>query len=127
MPPVVGFLILLAIVISFGSLLVFLTSKTGPKTSRKAGSLGAKNKPYECGLESVAPQEKKVSVNYYLTAILFVLFDIEIVFLYPWAIAYKDFIKEGVGLYAFVGMLVFLFIFTLGLVWEIKSKALKWT
>lgn len=127
MPPILGFLILLAIVIFFGSSLVYLTSKIGPKPSVEAGSSRTKGKPYECGLESVTPKGKKISVDYYLTGILFVLFDIEIVFLYPWAVAYKEFIKEGVGLYAFIGLLVFLFIFTLGLVWEIKSKALKWT
>lgn len=123
MPPVISFLILLAIVVGFGSLLVFATSKMGPKTSYNKH----KTKPYECGLESVAPKSKKVSINFYLTALLFVLFDIEIVFLYPFAIVYKDFIKEGIGLYAFIGLLVFLLIFTIGLMWEVKSKALKWS
>lgn len=122
MPPVISFLVLLCIVVGFGSLLVFVTSKLGPRSNAER----SKESPYECGLEPVEPEEKKVSVNYYLTAILFVLFDIEIVFLYPWAIAYKDFIKEGLGLYIFIGMAVFLTIFIVGLFWEIKSKALKW-
>ncbi|MGH1467586.1 MAG: NADH-quinone oxidoreductase subunit A [Bdellovibrionales bacterium] len=122
MPPVISFLVLLGIVVGFGSILVFVTSKLGPRTSADK----SKNSPYECGLEPVEPEEKKISVNYYLTAILFVLFDIEIVFLYPWAIVYKDFIKEGLGLYAFIGVAVFLTIFIVGLFWEIKSKALKW-
>lgn len=123
MSPVVGLLILLIVVVGFGSLLVFLTSKIGPKPVKSK----SKEEPYECGLDSVQPKGKQVSVNYYLMAILFVLFDIEIVFLYPWAIAYKDFIKEGLGLYVFIGMVIFLTIFILGLFWEIKSKALKWS
>ena len=57
---------------------------------------------------------------------LFILFDIEIIFMYPWAITFRDFISSGHGTFAFASMMIFLTIFIFGLFWEIKSKALEW-
>jgi NADH-quinone oxidoreductase subunit A len=65
-------------------------------------------------------------VKFYLTAILFILFDIEIIFMYPWATTFKEFIKTGDGGTVFVSMLIFLAVFIFGLFWEVKSKALEW-
>ena len=81
---------------------------------------------YESGIPGQATRETKISVKFYLTAILFILFDIEIIFMYPWAITFFDSIKEGYGLYMLGAMGVFVFLFVIGLFWEVKSKALEW-
>ncbi|NQY99177.1 MAG: NADH-quinone oxidoreductase subunit A [Bdellovibrionales bacterium] len=109
-------------VILFGLALVFATSLLGPKTKQSK----VKQLAYECGLEGEGADSTKVPVKFYLTAILFILFDIEIIFMYPWALAYKDFIATGRGLFIFSSMAVFLAIFIFGLFWEIRSKALEW-
>ena len=109
-------------VLLFGAGLLFLVSLVGPKPRNS----DAKNSTYECGIDVQTTGHSKISVRYYLTAILFILFDIEIIFMYPWALAYGDFLKEGHGLYILGAMGVFLLIFIIGLIWEIKSKALEW-
>lgn len=115
-------LIFLVFVIFFGVALLFLSSLLGPKKvdhPRKAD-------PYECGLESEEPPVSQVPVKFYLTAILFILFDIEIIFMYPWAISFSDFIRKGQGLELFGIIGFFLFIFIFGLIWEVRSRALDW-
>lgn len=85
-----------------------------------------KELPYECGIEGESKPNTRVPVQFYLTAILFILFDIEIVFLFPWALAFNDFIVSDGVWYSLLGMGVFLCIFIYGLVWEVCSKALEW-
>ena len=82
--------------------------------------------PYECGIPGEEVEDSKVSVKFYLTAILFIIFDIEIIFMYPWAVTFMDFVRQGQGLYILGGMGVFLLLFIVGLVWEVKSRALDW-
>ncbi len=122
MSPLVAILVLGVFVAIFGCLLVLVSSLLGPKLKQSL----MKKRPYECGLEGEIKSDTKIPVKFYLTAILFILFDIEIIFLYPWAVAYGDFISTGNGIYLFSAMVVFLAIFIFGLVWEIKSKALEW-
>jgi NADH-quinone oxidoreductase subunit A len=105
----------------FGCFLLFLASKLG---KRKFDSV--KLESYECGIPVQEKKDSKISVKFYLTAILFILFDIEIIFMYPWAISFKDFIHSGQGLFVLTSMLIFLGVFIYGLIWEIKSKALDW-
>ena len=85
-----------------------------------------KSSDYECGLAPKQKQGSQISVKFFLTAILFILFDIEIVFLYPFALAYRDFLQmeQAFGILSAMGLFILLFIF--GLWWEIKSKALDW-
>ena len=109
-------------VLLFGVALIVLTSFLGPKPEQSS----TKKTVYECGLEGEGAESTKIPVKFYLTAILFILFDIEIIFMYPWALAYSDFIETGKGIYIFSAMAVFLLIFTFGLFWEIRSKALEW-
>lgn len=115
-------LFLLIFVAIFGAALVIISAKLGPKLKDTA----VKSAPYECGLEEQTTGHTKIPIRFYLTAILFILFDIEIIFMYPWAVAYKEFISSGHGLYILVGMGIFLAIFIFGLFWEVKSKALEW-
>jgi len=115
-------LLLAIFVIVFGSALLILTSFI---SHRKKPS-EVKSATYECGIEAEVSGPTKVPIKFYLTAILFILFDIEIIFMYPWALTYGDFISGGYGIYIFSAMAVFLAIFVFGLFWEVKSKALEW-
>lgn len=81
----------------------------------------AKDSPYECGFEAFEHARMKFDVRYYLVAILFIIFDLEIAFLFPWAVALKQLGMEG-----FVAMLVFLGILVVGFVYEWKKGALEW-
>ena len=94
--------------------------------SAKAKPNAVKRETYECGLPSDTSGPTKIPIKFYLTAILFILFDIEIIFMYPWALTYGDFITGGLGLYIFAAMAFFLGIFIFGLFWEVRSKALEW-
>ncbi|MDB5948045.1 MAG: nuoA [Ramlibacter sp.] len=81
----------------------------------------AKNSPYECGFEAFEDARMKFDVRYYLVAILFILFDLEIAFLFPWAVALKE-----IGPVGFWAMMVFLAILVVGFVYEWKKGALDW-
>ena len=116
-------IILAVIVVAFGLVIVFGTSLLGPKRTVKSK---AQMMPYECGIPGTETKDSKISIKFYLTAILFILFDIEIIFMYPWAIKFLDSIKEGLGGYMLATMGVFVLLFVVGLVWEVKSKALDW-
>ncbi len=80
-----------------------------------------KNSPYECGFEAFEDARMKMDVRYYLVAILFILFDLEIAFLFPWAVTLRD-----TGLFEFTAMLIFLIILTIGFIYEWKKGALEW-
>ena len=80
-----------------------------------------KNSPYECGFEAFEDARVKFDVRYYLIAIMFILFDLEIAFLFPWAVVFKH-----LGLYGFVVMTVFLTILIAGFVYVWKKGALEW-
>jgi NADH-quinone oxidoreductase subunit A len=80
-----------------------------------------KSSPYECGFEAFEDARMKFDVRYYLVAILFILFDLEIAFLFPWAVVIND-----IGLAGFVSMMVFLGILTVGFVYEWMKGALEW-
>jgi NADH-quinone oxidoreductase subunit A len=93
-----------------------------------AGWLLAPNKPdseklspYECGFEAFEDARMKFDVRYYLVAILFILFDLEIAFLFPWAVVLKE-----IGMFGFVAMVVFLGILIVGFVYEWMKGALEW-
>ncbi|MBS0321450.1 MAG: NADH-quinone oxidoreductase subunit A [Proteobacteria bacterium] len=77
--------------------------------------------PYECGFEAFEDARMKFDVRYYLVAILFILFDLEIAFLFPWAVVLKD-----IGFAGFAAMMVFLAILVVGFVYEWKKGALDW-
>ena len=77
--------------------------------------------PYECGFEAFEDARMKFDVRYYLIAILFILFDLEIAFLFPWAVVLQD-----IGFEGFVAMMVFLFILIVGFAYEWKKGALEW-
>jgi NADH-quinone oxidoreductase subunit A len=77
--------------------------------------------PYECGFEAFEDARMRFDVRYYLVAILFILFDLEIAFLFPWAI-----VLEEIGMFGFVSMMIFLAILVVGFIYEWKKGALEW-
>jgi len=77
--------------------------------------------PYECGFEAFEDSRMKFDVRYYLVAILFIIFDLEIAFLFPWGVALKQ-----IGMFGFLSMVVFLTILVVGFVYEWKKGALEW-
>ncbi len=81
----------------------------------------AKLSPYECGFEAFEDARMKFDVRYYLVAILFILFDLEIAFLFPWAMVLKE-----IGLFGFVSMMIVLAILVVGFVYEWMKGALEW-
>lgn len=80
-----------------------------------------KNSPYECGFEAFEDSRMKFDVRYYLVAIMFIIFDLEIAFLFPWAVVLQD-----IGMVGFVAMGIFLGILVVGFVYEWKKGALEW-
>ena len=112
------FPILLFIIVGLGLGVIMLS----------VGSLLAPNRPnpeklspYECGFEAFEDARMKFDVRYYLVAILFILFDLEIAFLFPWAVVLQD-----IGFEGFVAMMIFLVILIVGFAYEWKKGALEW-
>ena len=92
------------------------SSFLGPKRHSKN-----KDKNFECGIESVGNARIPFSVKYFLVAILFVLFDVEVIFLYPWAVNFKELGMDGM-----IKMVVFMLLLLVGFFYIIKKKALEW-
>jgi len=80
-----------------------------------------KNSPYECGFEPFEDARMKFDVRYYLVAILFIIFDLEIAFLFPWAVALSK-----IGLFGILAMAIFLGVLVIGFIYEWKKGALEW-
>ncbi len=95
---------------------IIISGKLGPKRSSKI-----KDENFECGIESIGNARIPFSVKYFLVAILFVLFDVEVIFLYPWAINFKSLGIEGM-----VKMVIFMALLLIGFFYIIKKKALEW-
>lgn len=95
---------------------IIISGKLGPKRTSEV-----KDKNFECGIESVGNARIPFSVKYFLVAILFVLFDVEVIFLYPWAVNFKDLGIEGM-----LKMVVFMALLLVGFFYIIKKRALDW-
>jgi NADH-quinone oxidoreductase subunit A len=115
-------LVLGAFVLVFGWIIVLVAYLLGARAAKSKTKL----ETYECGIEADVGGTTKVPIKFYLTALLFILFDIEIIFMYPWALSFNDFIQSGHGAYIMAAMGLFLLVFIVGLFWEVKSKALEW-
>ena len=111
--PVILFILVGAAVGVVPQVLGFILGPRRPDT--------AKNSPYECGFEAFEDARMKFDVRYYLVAILFIIFDLEVAFLFPWAVALAD-----LGAFGFWSMIVFLGVLTIGFIYEWKKGALEW-
>ena len=121
--PYLPILLVLLLGILFSALLLGLSAIIGPKKKSKTPG---KFTPYECGLNPIGDARAPIDVKFSLVAMVFILFDIETVFLYPWAILYRKMIAEGQGLAMFVEMSVFMVVLSLGLLYIWKKGALDW-
>jgi NADH-quinone oxidoreductase subunit A len=110
-------LIQLGFALAFVAFAMIVSHLVGP--NRKSA---VKDSSFECGIESVGNARTPISVKYFLTAILFVLFDVEVIFMYPWAVNFRSLGMEG-----FVQMIVFLALLMAGFVYVIKKGVLRWT
>jgi NADH-quinone oxidoreductase subunit A len=115
-------LIYAALVIAFPAVTLILAKFIRPAST----SFGAKLKPYECGIPPESDARGRYSVRFYIVAMLFVIFDVETMFLIPWAILYKGWVAAHVGLFALASMIVFLGILLIGYLWLYKKGALEW-
>lgn len=98
----------------------FISRKLAKKSNEKL-----KMAPYECGPVPIK-QPAKISHHFFIIALLFVLFDIEVVFMIPWAVVYKSFVANGAGLFVFIEMLSFVLLLVIGLIYAWKKGALRW-
>lgn len=109
--------ILMAIVaLGFVVTTLLLTHWLGPKRKTKV-----KNEAFECGIESQGNARTPFSIKYFLVAILFVLFDVEVIFMYPWAVNFRE-----LGVFGLIEMFTFMGLMIVGLVYIIRKGALKW-
>ncbi len=112
----VPILIFIGIAVGLGAVILFLGRVLAPNRPDSE-----KNSPYECGFEPFEDARMKFDVRYYLIAILFIIFDLEIAFLVPWAVALNE-----IGLFGFVQMMVFLALFVVVFIYAWKKGALEW-
>ena len=111
--PIIIFLVL-ALGLSFAFVVInFILSPKKPDPEKLSA--------YECGFEPFEDSRMEFDVRFYLVAILFIIFDLEIAFLFPWAISLGQ-----IGLFGFISMMIFLFILTIGFIYEWKKGALDW-
>ena len=115
---------LITVAFAAGNLLVSLLVSLR-FSRRTAAKEPVKDTPYECGMLPEGEGSSRMSVKFYLVAMLFILFDIEVVFLYPWAVVYKDMLATHAGL-ILGSMLSFLGILIVGYIYAIKKKAFDW-
>ena len=112
-------LIFLILAILFAGVVITLSSLVGKKTASRE-----KLMTYECGLDPVGNARQKFSVKFFIIAMLFIVFDVEAVFLYPWAIVFKQF--DQFKAFIFFEMLVFIGVLLVGFIYVWKKGALEW-
>jgi NADH-quinone oxidoreductase subunit A len=112
LPIVIQFVLALA----FVAFAMIVSHLVGPKRTSKV-----KNEAFECGIESVGNARTPISVKYFLTAIVFVLFDVEVIFMYPWAVNFRNLGRGG-----FVEMIIFMGLLMAGFGYIIKKGILQW-
>ncbi len=108
--------IMFLIAVGFVLLVMVITHLLGPKRKSQI-----KTDTFECGIEAKGNSRIPFSIKYFLIAILFVLFDVEVIFMYPWAVNFRD-----MGLAGFIEMLLFLAMFLVGFFYIVRKGALKW-
>ena len=109
-------LLMFLLAAGFVSVTMVVTHWLGPKRKTKV-----KLQSFECGIESKGNARQAFPIKYFLVAILFVLFDVEVIFMYPWAVNFKEF-----GVSGFIEMILFIALLLVGFFYIIKKKALEW-
>jgi len=111
-----GVLVTIGLALTIGALIIGASRLLGHRTNKKS-----KLAPYECGMRPEGPARSRIHIRYFLVAMLFLIFDIEIMFLYPWAV-----VADGLKLYGFIIMMFFVLILLIGYVYIWKKGALEW-
>ncbi|MFT7581856.1 MAG: NADH-quinone oxidoreductase subunit A [Myxococcota bacterium] len=120
--PYVPVVVCTILVIGLAATILILNRMLGPRRPNRVKGI-----PYESGVDPIAKPRNRFSVKFYMTAMLFLIFDLEVVFIYPWATRYKSFLAdESVAGIGFWGMMVFVSILSLGLLYEWKRGAMDW-
>jgi NADH-quinone oxidoreductase subunit A len=114
-------LLVLLVAVLFAALFLALSYLLGP---RRRDPL--KESPYECGIPARGTVQIRFFIRFFLVALLFLLFDLETVFLIPWVLTYREFLAAGAGEYALVVMGVFFLVLVVGLVYEWRKGGLEW-
>jgi NADH-quinone oxidoreductase subunit A len=113
-------ILVLVVAAVFATAIIFSSKLFGPQRPNKV-----KLMPYESGKDPVGTTKERISIKYYLVAMLFIIFDIEVIYLYPWGVEFRN-LYEVYGIFAFWPMLVFLIVLELGFLYIYKKGALKW-
>jgi NADH-quinone oxidoreductase subunit A len=112
--------IVLIVAAAFAAGTVFSSRIFGPQRPNKN-----KLSTYESGMEPVGTTNERISIKYYLIAMLFIIFDLEVIFVYPWAVEFKKMFGQ-IGISVFISMLVFLIVLELGYLYVYKKGGFKW-
>ncbi len=113
-----------------GILFAITTLAASVIMGKRGRDSAAKDQPYECGKDPIGPTHSRFSVKFYLVAMLFILFDIEVVFMYPWAMVYREMLRDKVnptGYLIVYSMFTFVGILFVGYLYALKKKAFDWT
>lgn len=113
-------LVVMGFAVVFSVAVVATSSLFGPQRPTKV-----KSSPYESGMKPIGSTEERISVKYYVVAMLFIIFDLEVIFVYPWAVEFIDLFKEF-GISAFISMFMFLVVFELGFLYAYKKGGFNW-
>ncbi len=114
-------LIMFVVAAGFAGVNLLLSHLVGQRKSTKT-----KLMPYECGKDPVGSARERFSVKFYLIAMIFILFDIEVIFLLPWAVVYKTLWAEGLGTLAYVEMMTFVGLLLVGYIYVVKKGLFDW-
>ena len=112
--------LVLAFAIAFGAALVWSSTLIGPQRPNRE-----KKSTYESGMKPVGSTNQRISIKYYLVAMFFIIFDLEVIFIYPWAVEFKNLFGEF-GISVFISMLIFLIVLELGYLYAYKKGGFKW-
>ena len=115
----------LAILFILATALAFLVAALGHLFGPRRPT-ERKSAPYESGMKPIGPGSRRISVRFYLIAVLFILFDIEVVFFLPWAVILKEYVNRGWGGFALAEMTIFVVILLVGYIYAWKKGALEW-
>lgn len=111
-----GIVVIIIFATLIGVLIVGISYFLGERKPKKV-----KLSPYECGMTTIGPTRRRISIKYYIFAMLFLIFDIEVLFMYPWAVLMKD-----LKMFGFIEMFIFILILLLGYLYIWKKGALEW-
>lgn len=119
--PYIPIAVIVILAVVFGFFIVALGHLFGPRRTSARKSM-----PYESGMNPIGPGTRREPVRFYLVAVLFILFDIEIIFIIPWAVVLKQLVQANAGVFALIEMIIFIVILLVGLVYAWKKGALEW-